>query len=106
MAWVYLVIAGGFECVWALLLKYSDGFTRFGPTAGFIIAAFISLFFLSRAMQTIPIGTAYAIWTGTGAVGVSIFGMVVLNESKDMLRLFCLGLIVIGILGLKVTAKQ
>ncbi len=101
MTWVYLIIAGIFECAWAIGLKYSEGFSKPVPSLLTIIAMIISFWLLSMAMKTIPIGTAYAVWTGIGAVGVTILGMFLFNESNDILRILCLVLIVSGIVGLK-----
>lgn len=105
MAWLYLVIAGLFECGWAIGLKYTEGFSKPIPTVLTVIAMVISFWLLSIAMKTIPVGTAYAIWTGIGAVGVAIMGMFLFNESKDILRILCLLLIVTGIIGLKLVSK-
>lgn len=105
MAWVYLFIAGLFECAWAIGLKYSEGFSKPLATLLTIIAMVISFWLLSIAMKTIPVGTAYAVWTGIGAVGVAILGMFLFNESKDILRILCLLLIVTGIVGLKLVSK-
>jgi quaternary ammonium compound-resistance protein SugE len=107
MAWIYLVIAGLFECGWAIGLKYTDGFTKAVPSLFTVAAMAISFWLLSIAMKTIPVGTAYAVWTGIGTVGVAILGMVLLGESRDILRVGCLLLIVSGIVGLKlVSASQ
>lgn len=106
MNWVYLIIAGLFECGWAIGLKYTDGFTKWLPSSLTIAAMAISFWLLSIAMQTIPIGTAYAIWTGIGAVGVAIIGMILFGESAAIIRILCLLLIVSGILGLKLTASH
>lgn len=105
MAWLYLVIAGLFECAWAIGLKYTEGFSKPIPTILTVIAMGISFWLLSIAMKTIPVGTAYAIWTGIGAVGVAVMGMFLFNESKDILRILCLLLIVTGIIGLKLVSK-
>ena len=105
MSWLYLVIAGLFECGWAIGLKYTEGFSKPIPTVLTVIAMVISFWLLSIAMKTIPVGTAYAIWTGIGAVGVAIMGMFLFNESKDILRILCLLLIVTGIIGLKLVSK-
>ena len=105
MAWVYLFIAGLFECAWAIGLKYSEGFSKPLATLLTIIAMVVSFWLLSIAMKTIPVGTAYAVWTGIGAVGVAILGMFLFNESKDILRILCLLLIVTGIVGLKLVSK-
>ncbi|MCU7930817.1 MAG: quaternary ammonium compound efflux SMR transporter SugE [Candidatus Thiodiazotropha sp. (ex Codakia rugifera)] len=105
MAWLYLVVAGLFECGWAIGLKYTDGFTKLYPSLLTVSAMAISFFLLSIAMKTIPVGTAYAVWTGIGAVGVAILGMLLLGESKDILRIVCLLLIVSGIVGLKLVSS-
>ena len=105
MAWLYLVIAGLFECAWAIGLKYTEGFSKPTPTIFTLVAMAISFWLLSVAMKTIPVGTAYAIWTGIGAVGVAVMGMFLFNESKDILRILCLLLIVTGIIGLKLVSK-
>ena len=101
MAWIYLVVAGFFECGWAIGLKYTDGLTKFTPSLLTALAMGVSLWLLSLAMRTIPIGTAYAVWTGIGAVGVAILGMFLFGESRDIMRVLCLLLIVSGIVGLK-----
>lgn len=106
MSWVYLVIAGILEIGWAIGLKYTEGWTRLIPsliTASIMIASF---YFLSLAVKTLPIGNAYAIWTGIGIVGAAILGMIVFNEPRDFSRIFCISLIVIGIVGLKLTSAQ
>lgn len=105
MAWVYLIAAGLFECVWAIGLKYTEGFSKPIPSLITVVAMAISFALLSNAMRTIPIGTAYAIWTGIGAVGVALIGMFFLGESKEVLRLLCLLLIVCGIVGLKLVSN-
>lgn len=105
MAWVYLIAAGLFECVWAIGLKYTEGFSKPIPSLITLAAMAISFALLSNAMRTIPIGTAYAIWTGIGAVGVALIGMFFLGESKEVLRLLCLLLIVCGIVGLKLVSS-
>jgi len=104
MAWIYLAVAGLFECGWAIGLKYTDGFTKLIPSLLTISAMGISFLLLSIAMKTIPVGTAYAVWTGIGAVGVAILGMVLLGESRDIMRIICLLLIVSGIVGLKLVS--
>lgn len=106
MAWLYLMVAGLFECAWAIGLKYTDGFSKPLATTLTVIAMGISFWLLSIAMKTIPVGTAYAVWTGIGAVGVAIMGMIVFDESKDILRILCLLLIVSGIIGLKLVSKE
>ena len=104
MAWLYLVVAGIFECGWAIGLKYTEGFTRLIPSFLTLTAIAMSLMFLSLAMKTIPVGTAYAVWTGIGAVGVAILGMLFLGESRDILRILCLLVIVSGLVGLKLVS--
>lgn len=101
MSWIYLFIAGLFEIGWAVGLKYTEGFTKLWPSLATIITMILSFYFLSTAVKTIPIGTAYAIWTGIGAVGTSILGMILFGESKELIRIFFILLIVIGIIGLK-----
>jgi quaternary ammonium compound-resistance protein SugE len=100
MAWSILVGAGLLEIVWATTLKHSDGFTRFWPSA-IGLAAIISFVLLAIALKSLPVGTAYAVWVGIGAVGVAIVGIIALGESASPLRLGCLALILIGIVGLK-----
>ena len=104
MAWIYLIIAGLFECGWAIGLKYTEGFTRITPSILTVAAMAISFWLLSIAMKSIPVGTAYAVWTGIGAVGVAIMGMVLLGESRDVFRIISLMMIVSGIIGLKLGA--
>lgn len=106
MAWLYLFIAGLFECGWAIGLKYTEGFTKLMPSLFTVAAMGVSFFLLSAAMKTIPVGTAYAVWTGIGAVGVAIMGMVLFDESRDIMRILCLLLIVTGIMGLKLLAMS
>ncbi|HSI45852.1 MAG TPA: quaternary ammonium compound efflux SMR transporter SugE [Methylophilus sp.] len=101
MAWVILVIAGLFEVGWAIGLKYTDGFSRLWPTVGTVLAMVISLGLLGVAMKTLPVGTAYAIWVGVGAIGTVLLGMLLFGEPATPLRLASLALIVAGILGLK-----
>ena len=101
MAWVWLTAAGLLEIVWAVGLKYTDGFTRLWPSAITIAAMIFSIYFLALAVRSIPIGTGYAVWTGIGAVGVAILGMVLFGEPKDALRIGSILLIVAGIAGLK-----
>ena len=104
MAWAYLAVAGLFEIGWAVGLKYSDGFSRPIPSLLTVVAMGFSVWFLAIAMKTIPVGTAYAVWTGIGAVGVAILGMVLFAESREILRLICLFLIIAGIIGLKLVS--
>jgi quaternary ammonium compound-resistance protein SugE len=101
MAWLILFIAGLLEVVWAIGLKYTQGFTKLLPSVITIFAIIGSLALLSYSLKTIPIGNAYAIWTGIGAVGVAIVGIFWFNESSDIKRILCIALIIIGILGLK-----
>jgi quaternary ammonium compound-resistance protein SugE len=102
MAWVWLTVAGLLEVVWAVGLKYTDGFTRLWPSAITIAAMVASVYCLAVAVRSIPIGTGYAVWTGIGAVGVAILGMVLFGESAALLRIGSILLIVAGIAGLKV----
>ena len=102
MVWIILLLAGILEIAWAVGLKYSNNFTRPLPSALTIIAMIISIWLLSYSMKTLPIGTAYAIWTGIGIVGTFLLGIVLFNEPMDIGRIICAGLIVLGIVGLKV----
>lgn len=104
MAWFYLVIAGLLEIGWAIGLKYTDGFKRLWPSVWTVAAMVASFYFLSQALRTIPVGTGYAVWTGIGAVGTAALGIILFAESAALPRLACIGLIVAGILGLKLTA--
>ena len=104
MAWAYLAVAGLFEIGWAIGLKYSDGFSKPVPSLFTVLAMVLSVWLLSIAMRTIPVGTAYAVWTGIGAIGVAILGMVLFGESREFLRLVCLFLIIAGIIGLKLVS--
>lgn len=101
MTWSILILAGLFEIGWAIGLKYTEGFTRFWPTVGTLVAIGLSLGMLGIAMKTLPIGTAYAVWVGVGAVGTAIFGIVLFGESASAGRLLSLGLIIAGVIGLK-----
>ena len=101
MAWIALFVAGLLEIGWAIGLKYTEGFTRPGPTTWTIAAMVGSIVLLGWAMKTLPVGTAYAVWTGIGAVGTVILGIVLFGESATFARLACVGLIVAGIVGLK-----
>ncbi|KAB8038934.1 quaternary ammonium compound efflux SMR transporter SugE [Silvanigrella paludirubra] len=105
MAWVYLFLAGLFEIVWAVSLKNIDGLSKPLPIIVTIVGMAISFTFLSLALKNLPIGTAYAIWTGIGAVGVAIYGIIMLGESANLIRIICLLLIVSGIIGLKLSTK-
>lgn len=104
MAWLILVVAGLFEVGWAIGLKYTEGFSRLWPTVGTVTAMAVSVGLLGLAMRTLPVGTAYAVWTGIGAVGTVVLGMVLFHEPATVARLACVGLILAGIVGLKLTA--
>jgi quaternary ammonium compound-resistance protein SugE len=101
MAWTLLVIAGILEIGWAIGLKYADGFTRFWPSVWTIAAMILSMYLLALAARTLPIGTAYAVWVGIGAAGAMVLGMVLLGEPRTVARMACVGLIVAGVVGLK-----
>ena len=105
MAWIYLLVAGMLEVGWAVSLNYTEGFSRILPTI--LTGAFLlgSMGFLGLAVRDLPLGTAYAIWVGIGAVGTATLGIVLFDESKDFLRVFFLGLIVVALVGLKLTTK-
>jgi quaternary ammonium compound-resistance protein SugE len=105
-AWITLAGAGLLEIVWAIGLKYADGFTKPVPTAITIAAMAASMYLLAMAARDLPIGTAYAIWTGIGAVGAALLGMMLFNESANLARLACIGLIVAGIVGLKLSSPS
>lgn len=102
MPWIYLTIAGVLEIIWAIGLKYTEGFTRLVPSVITIAAMIASVWLLAIALKTIPVGTGYAVWTGIGAVGTAILGIVLFAEPATAARLACIGLIVAGIVGLKV----
>ena len=104
MAWTLLLIAGVFEIGWAVGLKYTEGFQRLWPTVWTVGAMVISIWLLGLALRTLPLGTAYAIWTGIGAVGVALLGIVLFKDPATAVRLGCIGLIVVGIIGLKFAA--
>ena len=104
MPWILLVIAGLFEVAWAIGLKYTEGFSKLVPSALTVAAMVASVVLLGLAMKQLPVGTAYAVWTGIGTVGTVILGIVLMGDSAAPLRLLCLGLIMLGIVGLKVTA--
>ena len=101
-AWVVLVVSGLFETAWAVGLPRTEGFTRLGPSAFVLATMAVSIYGLSVATRVLPIGTAYAVWTGIGAVGAVVFGIAVLGEPRTAARLVCLGLILAGVVGLKV----
>jgi len=104
-AWVTLIIAGLFEVCWAIGLKYTDGFTKLGPSIFTLITLAISMFLLARASQSLPIGTAYGVWVGIGALGASLLGIILFKETVTIFRLFFLGLLLVAIIGLKVTSR-
>lgn len=104
MAWVYLTIAGLLEIVWAIGLKYTEGFTRLGPTAITVAAMVASVVLLGIALRDLPVGTGYAIWTGIGTVGTAVLGILIFQEPATALRLASIGLIVAGIVGLKLVS--
>ncbi len=101
-AWISLAIAGGLEIVWAISMKYSAGFSRLRASVLTVAAALASFYFLSRALNSLPVGTAYAVWTGIGAVGTALLGMILFGEPRSALRLLCMALIVAGMVGLKI----
>ena len=106
VAWIYLVIAGVLEIGWAIGLKYTEGWTRLAPsllTAALMVASF---YFLSLAVRVLPIGTAYAVWTGIGTVGAAILGVLIFGETRDAMKLICVLLIVSGIVGLKLSSPH
>jgi len=105
MDWFALVVAGSLECVWAVGLKYTDGFSKPIPSLITIAAMICSFWLLSVAMKTIPTGTAYAVWTGIGAAGVAIAGIMLFDESRDTARIICLLLIVAGVAGLRLFSR-
>ncbi len=104
-AWALLFVAGLFEIGWAVGLRYSEGFSRLMPTIGTAVALVLSMALLGLALRTLPLGTAYAIWTGIGTVGTAVLGIVLFREPATVARLVCIGLIVAGIVGLKLLTK-
>ena len=104
MSWTYLIIAGVLEIVWAIGLKYTDGFSKLMPSVITIAAMIASVVFLALALKTIPVGTGYAVWTGIGAVGTAILGIVLFAEPATASRIACIALIVAGIIGLKIVS--
>ncbi|WP_395827146.1 quaternary ammonium compound efflux SMR transporter SugE [Elstera sp.] len=103
MAWFYLFIAGLLEIGWAIGLKYTDGFSRLWPSVATGISMILSVGFLGLALKTLPVGTGYAVWTGIGTVGTVILGITLLGEPATLVKLLCIGLIVAGIIGLKLS---
>ena len=104
MPWTYLFLAGLMEVGWAVGLKYTDGFSRLWPSFWTVLAMVLSLFFLGQSLKTLPVGTAYAVWTGIGAVGAAVLGIILFGDSRSVLRLASIGLIVAGIAGLRFSA--
>ena len=104
MAWVYLLIAGIFEVIWAVGKKYTENFTRMTPSVITIVGMVLSVYFLNKAMNILPVGTAYAIWTGIGAIGTVVAGIILFNEPRDWIRMFFLAMILVGIIGLKTSS--
>ena len=102
MAWLILVVAGLFETGWAVGLKYSQGFTRLWPSVATVASMAVSLYLLGVALRTLPLGTAYTVWTGIGAIGTVILGIILFGEPAQAARLACIGLILAGIIGLKI----
>ena len=105
MSWVYLFIAGVLEIAWAIGLKQSQGWTRLWPSVITVVLMIISFVFLSLALKTLPIGTAYAVWTGIGAAGTAIAGIYFFGESRDAVRILCIALIIGGVVGLRLFSK-
>jgi len=105
MAWIYLFVAGLLEIFWAVSLKYTDGFSKLWPSVTTGVGMVASFYFLAQALKTIPIGTGYAVWTGIGAAGTAILGIILFSESASLSRLACIGLILAGIIGLKATSN-
>ena len=106
MAWVILFVAGLFEIAWAVGLKYTAGFTRPWPTAAAAVALIASMALLGVSLRTLPLGTAYAVWTGIGSIGTAVLGILLFREPATALRLACIGLIVAGIVGLKLASSS
>jgi quaternary ammonium compound-resistance protein SugE len=106
MAWIYLLVAGIFEIIWATGLKYTEGFTRLWPSVGTAVAMALSVWLLAVALKTIPVGTGYAVWTGIGAAGTAFMGILLFDESREIIRILCILLIVVGIVGLKLSSSH
>jgi quaternary ammonium compound-resistance protein SugE len=106
MSWIYLLIAGLFEISFAVSLKYSESFTKLWPSIGFIVFTILSYFFLNKALGTIPLGTAYAVWTGIGAIGIALIGILFLNEPAGFWRIFFIVTLVSSIIGLKLISNS
>lgn len=105
-SWIVLIIAGLFEVCWAIGLKYTDGFTKLVPSIFTLVTLALSMFLLAKATQTLPIGTAYGVWVGVGALGAAILGIFLFNESASPARIFFLFLLLVAIIGLKATSKS
>lgn len=105
-AWVWLLLAGLFEIQWAVTLKYTEGFTRLWPSLFCLLGMIISVYGLAIAQKTLPLGTSYAVWVGIGILGAAIFGMILFNEPKTLMRIGFIVLILIGIIGLKVSSPS
>lgn len=105
-AWIWLLVAGLFEIQWAVTLKYTEGFTRLWPSVFCLLGMIISVYGLAIAQKTLPLGTSYAVWVGIGILGAAIFGMVLFNEPKTLIRIGFIVLILIGIIGLKVSSPS
>jgi len=105
MSWVFLFLAGLTEVAWAIGLKYTDGWSRLWPSVVTGVLMVVSFAFLSLALKTLPLGTAYAVWTGIGAVGTALAGIYLFGEPRDALRLFCIALIITGVLGLRLLTR-
>ena len=106
MAWVVLFVAGLFEVGWAIGLKYTEGFIRLWPTVGTLISVVVSMGLLGVALRTLPVGTGYAVWTGIGTVGTAVLGIILFREPATVARLFCIALIVAGIVGLRLASAS
>ena len=104
-AWLLLIVAGLLEVVWAIGLKYTEGFSRLVPSVITITAMIASVWLLAMALKSIPVGTGYAVWTGIGAVGTAILGIILFNEAATVVRIACIGLIITGIFGLKLLSE-
>ena len=104
MAWLCLVAAGLLEIGWAIGLKYTQGFSRLWPSVATVACMALSFVLLAVALKSIPVGTGYAVWTGIGAAGTAVLGILLFGESRDVLRLLCIAMILAGVIGLKLTA--
>lgn len=105
MAWVYLLVAAVFEVQWAVTMKYTDGFSRLWPSVACAAGMVVSVFFLALAQRTLPVGTSYAVWTGLGAAGTAVCGILLFGESRELARVLCLLMIVAGVVGLKLVTR-